>query len=69
MFNWAIEWGYVKENPVKKVKLEKENNVRTRFLEIEELKKLLNVCDEPLKPVVILVINTGMRSTEAQKVS
>ncbi len=66
MFNWAIQWGYVKENPVKAVKLEKENNSRLRFLEKEEFKKLFDCCSDDLKPIVLLAVNTGMRKAEIQ---
>jgi len=32
MFTKAIEWGFLKENPAKSIKLLKENNRRLRFL-------------------------------------
>lgn len=66
MFSHAIEWGYAKDNPVKKVKFEKENNSRVRFLENEELKKLIDCSDKALKPAIILAVNTGMRLNEIQ---
>ncbi len=66
MFNWAIEWEYVRENPVKKVKFDKENNQRLRFLEREELKKLLDCCSDVLKSIVLFAVNTGMRKAEIQ---
>ena len=66
MFNRAIDWGYAKENPVKKVKFAKENNERTRFLEKSELKTLLDCSDERLRPVILFAVNTGMRLGEIQ---
>ena len=66
MFRLAIEWDHATENPVKKIKFEKENNSRVRFLEKEELKKVLDFCGPRLKPVVILAVNTGMRKAEIQ---
>lgn len=64
MFNKAIEWGKAEDNPVRKVKLFKENNKRTRYLEKGEIKKLLDACEGHIKPIVILALNTGMRKRE-----
>lgn len=64
VFNKAIEWGYVRENPVRKVKLFKENNTRVRFLEPQERERLLPCCIEELRPVVIVALNTGLRLGE-----
>ena len=44
IFNKAIEWGKVEHNPMKKVKLLKENNRRLRYLEKEEIARLLANC-------------------------
>jgi integrase len=64
MFNKAIEWGKASDNPVKKVKLFKENNKRLRYLEKEEIVKLLAHCRGYLRPIVIVALNTGMRKGE-----
>jgi len=64
LFGRAIEWEYLKENPVKKIKFEKENNRRVRFLEKDELKRLLDVSKPVLKAVILLAVNTGMRRDE-----
>ncbi len=61
MFNKAIQWGKVEENPVKKVRLLKENNRRLRYLEKEEIVSLLSKCSEHLRPIVIVALNTGVR--------
>jgi len=64
MYNKAILWDRVVKNPCKGVKLFKENNQRLRFLEREEIEKLLFSCCEHLKPIVIVALNTGMRKSE-----
>ena len=64
MFNKAIGWGKADSNPAKKVEFYKENNNRLRYLEREEISKLLDVCSEPLREILILAINTGMRKGE-----
>lgn len=66
IFSRAIEWGYAKENPVKRVKFQKENNERVRFLEKDELEKLLDCSDEKFRPGLMLAVNTGMRLSEMQ---
>lgn len=64
MFSKAIEWNKAIDNPVKRVKLFKENNKRIRYLEKEEIVKLLKHCRGYLTPIVIIAINTGMRRGE-----
>jgi len=64
MFTKAIEWGYVKTNPAKSVKLLKEPPGRLRYLRSEEVVALLNECAAHIRPIVITALNTGMRKAE-----
>src|SRR5262245_1305983 len=64
MFTKAIEWGYVKENPAKAVKLLREPQGRVRHLSPDELARLLDACAPHLKPIVLLASHTGMRVRE-----
>jgi len=64
MFNKAITWGKVEDNPVRKVKLFKENNKRLRFLEKEEISRVLENAAPHLRPILIVALFTGMRKSE-----
>jgi len=64
MFNKGIQWGKIEENPFKAVKLLKENNKRLRYLEKEEITRLLSMCSKRLHPIVVIALNTGMRKGE-----
>jgi len=63
IFTVAIEWGRVEANPVKRVKLYRENNARVRYLEREEAERLVNACSGYLRNIVIVALNTGIRKS------
>lgn len=67
MFTKAADWNMVEENVLKgirKVKLLQENNRRLRYLSEEECDRLLNSCDNHLRPIVLTALHTGMRKAE-----
>ncbi len=64
MFNRAIRYGKLRENPVGKVKKLIENNVRMKILSVEEFEELYVQCSSYLKPVVLMAYFTGMRRSE-----
>ena len=67
MLTKAVEWEKVDEDKVKKVKkvkLLKENNTRTRFISQDECRKLVDSCAPYLKPIVQTALFTGMRKQE-----
>ncbi|MCX5711589.1 MAG: tyrosine-type recombinase/integrase [Candidatus Omnitrophica bacterium] len=65
IFNKAIAWKkFNGDNPVKSVKFFKEDNARLRFLEKEEICKLIKNCSKTLRAIVIVALNTGMRKSE-----
>ncbi|MCX8027653.1 MAG: site-specific integrase [Thermodesulfovibrionales bacterium] len=67
MFNKAYHWGLITEevnNQVKRCKLLKEDNKRMRYLSHEECIRLVDACDEHIRPIVIMALNTGMRKGE-----
>ena len=64
MFSKAIEWDYVKTNPVKKVKSLKEPPGRLRYLKPPEFKALFENFANYIKPIFVTALNTGMRKSE-----
>ena len=67
MFNKAIEWGiFSGKNPVKGIKFYKLDNRRTRYLEKEEIPRLLRACERQpgLRDLIEFALNTGMRKGE-----
>ncbi len=64
IFNKAIQWGKAEHNPVKGVKMLPENNMRVRYLEKEEIARLLSNCSGYIKAIIIVALNTGMRKGE-----
>lgn len=63
IFNRAAEWGKFVSVPPK-IKLARENNERVKYLSEGEAQKLLEMSPEPLKSIVIIALNTGMRRSE-----
>jgi integrase len=62
LYNRCKEWGlYEGENPAVGVKLLKEPQQRLRYLECDEEVRLLQHCTEPLKSLLVIAINTGVR--------
>lgn len=66
LYNLGIKWGWVGDNPVRQVKLFRENNARDRWLTLEEQEALLAYCDQKLKTFVIAAVDTGFRAGELQ---
>lgn len=68
----AVEWGFIEEHPLSKLKQMKvDRKGRIRYLTTEEEKALREALDirdkvsnDHLKPLVILSLNTGMRRGE-----
>jgi len=64
-FNLAYKiWGWVSDNPVMKVPLEKEPPSRDRWLTYEEEEKLIAVSPEWLQEIITIAVETGCRREE-----
>jgi len=64
MFSRAVEWGMLRENPARPVKKFKVDNRRTRFLTLDEIKRLTDACSGYMRDIIIVAVNTGMRRGE-----
>ena len=62
------EWYWLERNPARSIRRMKENNRRSRFLDDQELDRLLKSCkkDPELLDVVVLALSTGARRGELQ---
>jgi len=61
----AVSWGYLAENPVRGVKMPERTLKRPRrFLQADEVQRLLESLDEPARTVVLVAVLTGLRIGE-----
>jgi len=67
IFNLAIKWGHMKENPTNRVTKLKVNDSGTpRFLTKEECQQFLDACPSDLYPIYFTFLHTGMRKAELE---
>lgn len=67
MFNWAVEQGYLRDNPAKSIKKPAKERSRERFLTPDELRKVwvaVESLDYPFRDFFKLLILTGQRRNE-----
>ncbi len=64
LLNKAIEWGMLERNPASRLKPLPEPQGRTRFLTLDEAKRLLEASSRHLRPIIICALETGMRRGE-----
>lgn len=63
MLNRAVEWGVIEFNPIAQVKpMSLEQTFR--FFSREEVRKILRAADDQLRPVVMILLHTGIRRSE-----
>ena len=65
IFNKAKAWGdYYGDNPCTRVKRQRGNAHRLRFLSNDEIKSLYEVVHPSIYPILVAALNTGMRRGE-----
>ncbi len=64
MFNKAIKWKKIFNNPCKDVDRLNNNNRRLRYFTIEELERIKKFSSEPMKSIILIAVSTGMRRAE-----
>lgn len=70
IFSMAVRDRLTVSNPVLEIRKYRETNERTRYLSVEEERRLLAACTgrkAHLVPIIVLAINTGMRRGEILK--
>ena len=65
MLNKAVEWGRLDMNPIARVKKLKEPEAKDRTLSIAEVGRLIESAAPHLRPVLVLLLGTGLRKSEA----
>lgn len=63
-FSKAVLWGYAKENPVKAVRLFREELKPVKILSPQERKRLFECSSAFLVPIILMALKTGMRRGE-----
>lgn len=67
LFNLAIKWDYLKENPTKGVtRLKVDDAKPVRFLTREECRLFLKAAPPDFYPIYFTLLNTGMRKAELE---
>src|SRR3990167_1705910 len=64
MFNKALEWGHISDSPYTGVKQLTFQKKPPRFLTKDEVQRLLDHSSNWLRPILIVMLNTGIREGE-----
>ena len=64
LFNKAVEWERIETNPARKIKKLKEPGGKERILSPDEMRRLIDMANPAIRPVLVTALNTGMRRGE-----
>jgi len=65
MFNKAIDWGFIRVNPIARIELYREKKRERIILKREEADLLIKLASEPAKTAIMIALHTGARTSEA----
>jgi len=69
MMNKAVDWRYMGESPFKGVKLLTYEKKPPRFLNKEEVERLLENSSSWIRPIIVVMLNTGIRESERRRLT
>jgi integrase len=64
VFETAVVWEWLSDNPAARIPKEKVKNTIERWLSAEEEERLLKACPDWLREIVVFALNTGFRQGE-----
>lgn len=64
IFRRAIKLGYLKDNPIKEIEFPKYSRPEMKFFIPKELETIFAGCSRYLRPILLIGITTGFRSSE-----
>ncbi|MHB8370471.1 MAG: tyrosine-type recombinase/integrase [Leptospirales bacterium] len=64
VFETAVVWEWLLDNPASRIPKEKVKNSIERWLSAEEEERLLKACPDWLREIVVFALNTGFRQGE-----
>ena len=57
----AEDWGLITANPAAGIKQARERIVEQDYLSEDEVLRLIDACDDRIRPLIVTAVNTGMR--------
>ncbi|MGH9415602.1 MAG: tyrosine-type recombinase/integrase, partial [Terriglobales bacterium] len=67
MLNMAVQWGYLRDNHLRPVRLLREENIVERIVTSAEETRLLAAAHDPLRDMLVVALHSGMRLGEILK--
>lgn len=64
VLNHAVRLGTLRHNPIAEARLLRRPNVRRMVVDEEMFGRLFEASEEPLRPILLLAFDTGMRKRE-----